>query len=74
MTDGAAVSKFLRWLEIEAPKGGVDELSAAARLQAFREEDEGLKDLSFDTISAAAGHAALWTADGSSDGRVSLCC
>ncbi len=57
--DGAAVAKFLRWLEIEAPKGGVDELSAAARLQAFREEDAGLRDLSFDTISAAAGHAAL---------------
>jgi len=57
--DGAAVSRFLRWLEIEAPKGGVDELAAAARLQAFREEDPGLHDLSFDTISAAAGHAAL---------------
>ena len=57
--DGAAVTKFLRWLEIEGPKGTVDELSAAARLQAFREEDEGLRDLSFDTISAAAGHAAL---------------
>jgi Xaa-Pro aminopeptidase len=57
--DGAAISKFLRWLEIEGPKGTVDELSAAARLQAFREEDEGLRDLSFDTISAAAGHAAL---------------
>lgn len=57
--DGAAVVKFLRWLEIEGPKGGVDELSAAARLAAFRAEDAGLKDLSFDTISAAAGHAAL---------------
>lgn len=57
--DGAAVTKFLRWLEVEAPKGGVDELSAAARLQAFRAEDEGLRDLSFNTISAAAGHAAL---------------
>ncbi len=57
--DGAAITKFLRWLEIEGPKGTVDELSAAARLQAFREEDEGLRDLSFDTISAAAGHAAL---------------
>ena len=57
--DGAAVSRFLRWLEVEGPKGGVDELSAAARLQAFREEDAGLRDLSFDTISAAAGHAAL---------------
>jgi Xaa-Pro aminopeptidase len=57
--DGAAVSKFLRWLEIEGPKGGLDELSAAARLAAFRAQDAGLKDLSFDTISAAAGHAAL---------------
>ncbi|MEA1618937.1 aminopeptidase P family protein [Erythrobacter sp. T5W1-R] len=57
--DGAAVSKFLRWLAIEAPKGTVDELSAAARLAAFRREDAGLRDLSFDTISAAAGHAAL---------------
>lgn len=57
--DGAAVTKFLRWLEIEGPKGTVDELSAAARLAAFRAEDEGLCDLSFDTISAAAGHAAL---------------
>lgn len=57
--DGAAVTKFLRWLEVEAPKGGVDELAAAAKLQAFREEDAGLRDLSFDTISAAAGHAAL---------------
>jgi len=57
--DGAAVVRFLRWLEIEAPKGGVDELAAAARLAALRAEDPGLRDLSFDTISAAAGHAAL---------------
>jgi Xaa-Pro aminopeptidase len=57
--DGAAVSRFLRWLESEAPRGTLDELSAAARLAAFRREDEGLRDLSFDTISAAAGHAAL---------------
>jgi Xaa-Pro aminopeptidase len=57
--DGAAVSRFLRWLAIEAPGGGVDELTAAAKLQAFREQDPGLRDLSFDTISAAAGHAAL---------------
>ncbi|MCU0947233.1 MAG: aminopeptidase P family protein [Porphyrobacter sp.] len=57
--DGAAITKFLRWLEIEGPGGHVDELSAAARLAAFRAEDAGLQDLSFDTISAAAGHAAL---------------
>lgn len=57
--DGAAVSRFLRWLEIEAPKGGVDELSAAAKLREFREAGGVLRDASFDTISAAAGHAAL---------------
>ena len=57
--DGAAVSRFLRWLSIEAPKGGVDELAAAAKLREYRDLDAGMKDSSFDTISAAAGHAAL---------------
>ena len=57
--DGAAVARFLRWLSIEAPKGGETELSAAARLQALREETGLLKDLSFDTISAAGPHAAI---------------
>jgi Xaa-Pro aminopeptidase len=57
--DGAAVARFLRWLSIEAPKGQVDELSAAARLYEFRKADQALRDLSFDTISAAAHHAAL---------------
>ena len=57
--DGAAVSRFLRWLSIEAPKGGVDELAAAAKLREFREASGVLKDASFDTISAAGPHAAL---------------
>ena len=57
--DGAAVARFLRWISIEAPKGGVDELAAAAKLRAFREEMGDLKDVSFDTISAAGPHAAL---------------
>ncbi len=57
--DGAALSKFLHWLSVEAPKGGQDELSAAARLKAFREETGVLVDLSFDTISAAGPNGAL---------------
>ena len=57
--DGAAVARFLHWLSVEAPKGGQDELSAAARLQQFREATGALRDLSFDTISAAGPHAAL---------------
>lgn len=56
--DGAAIAKFLHWLSVEAPKGGESELSAAARLHAFRQESDLLRDLSFDTISAAGPHAA----------------
>lgn len=57
--DGAAVAKYLHWLSVEAPKGGETELSAAAQLQAFREESGLLRDTSFDTISAAGPHAAI---------------
>ncbi|MEL7198061.1 MAG: aminopeptidase P family protein [Pseudomonadota bacterium] len=57
--DGAAVSRFLRWLEVNAPSGEIDELTAAAKLEGFRREHGDLRDTSFDTISAAAGHAAL---------------
>jgi Xaa-Pro aminopeptidase len=57
--DGAAEVRFLRWLESEAPKGGETELSAAAMLQGFREQTGLLRDLSFDTISAAGPHAAI---------------
>jgi Xaa-Pro aminopeptidase len=56
--DGAAIARFLHWLSIVGPKGGEDELSAAAKLRAFREETGLLRDLSFDTISAAGPHAA----------------
>jgi Xaa-Pro aminopeptidase len=57
--DGAAVTRFLRWLEIEAPSGKIDELTAAAKLREFRAAGGNLRDLSFDTISAAGPHAAL---------------
>ena len=57
--DGAAVSEFLYWLSIEAPKGGLDELSAAAKLERIREKGDIFKDLSFRTISAAGPNGAL---------------
>jgi Xaa-Pro aminopeptidase len=56
--DGAALSRFLRWIETEAPKGGQTELSAAAQLLAFREATGCLLDTSFDTISATGAHGA----------------
>lgn len=56
--DGAALCRFLRWVESEAPKGGVTELSAAAKLLEFRQASGLLRDTSFDTISATGAHGA----------------
>lgn len=57
--DGVAVSRFLCWLEAQAPTGNLTELDAAAKLQAFRAETGDLRDLSFETIPAAGPHAAI---------------
>ena len=57
--DGAAVSRFLKWVEDEAPKGKLDEMVAADRLEALRREHGDLRDLSFDTISAFGPNGAL---------------
>ena len=57
--DGAAVSRFLRWVETEAPRGELDEMIAADKLLSFREDLGGLRDLSFDTISAFGPNGAL---------------
>ena len=57
--DGAAVSRFLKWVEEEGPKGEIDEIIAQDKLLSFREALGGLKDLSFDTISAFGPNGAL---------------
>lgn len=56
--DGAALSRFLHWLSLAAPKGDQTELSAAAKLHEFRQATGKLKDLSFDTISGAGPNGA----------------
>ncbi|USD49951.1 aminopeptidase P family protein [Vibrio sp. SCSIO 43153] len=58
--DGVAMSKFLSWLDAEVVAGNLhDEAALADKLEAFRSEDPTLMDLSFDTISAAGGNAAM---------------
>ena len=57
--DGAALSRFLHWIAVEAPKGGLTELSASDRLEAFRKYTGLLDDLSFDTISGAGPNGAV---------------
>jgi Xaa-Pro aminopeptidase len=57
--DGAALTRFLRWVELECPKGGQTELSAAAKLLEFRQATGVLIDTSFSTISATGPHGAI---------------
>lgn len=57
--DGAAIAEFLHWLSVEAPRGTVDELSAVAKLWAFREAQDLIRDNSFDTISGAGPNGAI---------------
>lgn len=56
--DGAALARFLRWVETDCADGSETELSATAKLLAFREATGLLKDTSFDTISATGAHGA----------------
>ncbi len=57
--DGAAVSRFLHWLSVNGPKCMVDEISAAAQLESFRQAMGDLRDLSFDTISGSGPNGAI---------------
>jgi Xaa-Pro aminopeptidase len=57
--DGAAVTRFLAWLNAEAPNGGVTEIDAVEALEAFRRDTEHLKDISFPTIAGAGEHGAI---------------
>ncbi len=59
LRDGAALTRFLHWFAGEAPKGGLDEMSAAAKLRQFRDATNQLEDLSFDTISGSGANGAI---------------
>jgi Xaa-Pro aminopeptidase len=67
--DGAALTRFLAWLdgraaagdrtEVASAAGGLDEVTAAERLAAFRAADSRYRGPSFPTISAAGSHGAI---------------
>ena len=57
--DGAAMARFLAWLDREAEKGGIDEIAAAKQLETMRSETQALKEISFDTISGAGPNGAI---------------
>ncbi|WP_413113018.1 M24 family metallopeptidase [Thaumasiovibrio sp. DFM-14] len=58
--DGVAVSRFLAWIDRELTAGQrPNEHQLAEKLWALRQEDETCKEMSFHTISAAGGNAAM---------------
>ncbi len=57
--DGAALSRFLAWLAIEAATGKLTEIAASDRLEQFRASGEHFKGLSFPTISGAGANGAV---------------
>jgi len=59
LRDAVALCRFLAWLDANAASGRLDEISAAEKLESLRKESGVLKELSFDSISAAGPHAAI---------------
>ena len=74
--DGLALTRFLAWLDREAParRPGEElgEVEVAERLRAFRTEDSLFRDLSFDTIAGAGANGAIvhYHARAESQGRL----
>jgi Xaa-Pro aminopeptidase len=57
--DGAALTRFLRWVTQNGPSGEIGEIEACERLEDFRRETGALKDLSFDSISGSGPNGAI---------------
>lgn len=57
--DGVALTRFLHWLDTEAQSGDKTEIDATIKLESLRDDVDGLKDLSFPSISGAVEHGAL---------------
>jgi Xaa-Pro aminopeptidase len=59
LRDGAAMARFLAWLDREAPGGGLTEIAVVRALEGFRAATNALLDISFDTICGAGAHGAI---------------
>ena len=57
--DGAAMVRFLAWLDDTAPNGGLTEIDVVKQLEKFRRETNVLRDISFETICGAGAHGAI---------------
>ena len=59
LRDGAAMARFLAWLEATAPEGGLSEIDVVTELEAIRAATGELREISFDTICGAGPDGAI---------------
>lgn len=59
LRDGAALGRFLRWLDLYAGDGSRGEIEAADALEGFRRSGDHFRGLSFPTISGAGSNGAI---------------
>jgi Xaa-Pro aminopeptidase len=57
--DGAAMARFLAWLDREAPSGKLSEIDVVEALESFRRDTGALRDVSFPTIAGAGPNGAI---------------
>ncbi|USE36429.1 aminopeptidase P family protein [Endozoicomonas sp. SCSIO W0465] len=57
--DGAAMVRFMHWLERNIPTGQLNEVNIDEQLLQFRSESEYFKGVSFPSIVGYAGHGAI---------------
>ncbi len=59
LRDGAAMVRFLAWLDETAPSGTLTEIDVVTALEGFRRDTNALKDISFETICGAGPNGAI---------------
>jgi Xaa-Pro aminopeptidase len=57
--DAIALTRFLAWVDREAPSGALTEIDAVEALETFRRDTGALKDVSFPTISGTGPNGAI---------------
>src|SRR5215470_416340 len=57
--DAVALTRFLAWVDREAPSGALTEIDAVEALETFRRQTGALKDVSFPTISGTGPNGAI---------------
>src|SRR5215213_9497670 len=57
--DAVALTRFLAWIDREAPSGSLTEIDAVEALETFRRDTGALKDVSFPTIAGTGPNGAI---------------